>query len=231
VYFDYQVSTKPQLGSTSNVDIDVSRTSWVPDWLLNRLGEEFFHEVLAINMVYNDDGAQRLDNKLQTDDIKMYLPAFPRLKLLLLYEGQATDECLKAIGQLSHLERLYLWDARTVTDKGVAHLSNLRKVKYIHLSFSNISDESLRTFGTMKQLEGLSLQGNRFTDVGLEHLKDLPELTSLAVDLGPTHITDAGLAHLHGLKKLRDLMIQRTQVTNEGIARLQQALPGIQVSR
>src|SRR6185369_10233433 len=117
--------------------------------------------------------------------------AFPRLRELLLKESQASDECLAAAAKLPLLEKIYCWDAAKVTDAGTAHLSRLSRLKHIHISGSQITDESLRTFGTMPQLEQLSLQQNQFTDRGLSYVKNLKHLKALVVDLGPTDISDA----------------------------------------
>ena len=46
------------------------------------------------------------------------------------------------------------------------------------------------------------------------HLLDMP-------------ITDAGLDRLHGLARLESLYLDRTKVTDEGLARLIKALPGV----
>ncbi len=45
------------------------------------------------------------------------------------------------------------------------------------------------------------------------------------VDLSRTEITDAGLVHLKGLTKLEFLGLSYTQVTEEGVKKLQQTLP------
>jgi internalin A len=112
-----------------------------------------------------------------------------------------------------------------VTDAGVAQLRHLRTLRYVHLSKSQISDESLRIFGAMPRLEGLSLQGNAFTDAGLAHLAKLNRLKELWIDLGDTDITDAGLEYLRGLKSLEGLAISDSHATPEGVAKLKQALP------
>jgi hypothetical protein len=46
-----------------------------------------------------------------------------------------------------------------------------------------------------------------------------------------TQITDAGLAHLAGLAYLRRLVVGRTHVTDEGVKKLQQALPNCRIER
>lgn len=233
VHYDYQfVDAKPNPQNAWTLGkFDMQQTSWVPEWLLEipGLGEDFFHDVLEVNMCYNEDGPERLDNLLTTDQLKEHLPAFPRLRQLLLNQGQATDDCLRVVGQLGSLEAIYMWDASDVTDAGVAHLRNLQGLRFVHLSKSQITDESLRVLGTLRRIEGLGLQENHFTDAGLAHLKALTELRVLAVSIGDTRITDAGLEHLHGLKKLQVLAIPMEEVTLEGVTKLENAIPGLLV--
>jgi hypothetical protein len=45
------------------------------------------------------------------------------------------------------------------------------------------------------------------------------------LQLGYTQVTDAGLEHLKGLNQLRALGLESTKVTDEGVKKLQQALP------
>ena len=202
--------------------------SAIPHWLLDRAGVDLFHSVVEVNMVYNHPASGgREDNRQTTDSIKRILVKLPRLRQVLLKDAQGSDECLAVISRSPRIERLYCWDAENVTDAGVAHLRRLRKLKYVHLSNSKISDESLHVFGGMRQLEGLSLQQNSFTDRGLAYLAKLHRLKDLWIDLGETDITDAGLAHLQGLKSLETLAINDTHASAEGVAKLQQALPGL----
>ena len=59
------------------------------------------------------------------------------------------------------------------------------------------------------------------------HLKGLTKLSVL--DLERTQITDAGLAHLNGLTKLRAIDLTGTQVTQSGVQELQKVLPNAQI--
>lgn len=77
---------------------------------------------------------------------------------------------------------MYFWDATPVTDAGAACLTRLPRLHYIHISGAQLTDRPLHSFGGMRQLTGLSLQNNRFTDVGLAELKNLNQLESLWVD-------------------------------------------------
>ena len=60
------------------------------------------------------------------------------------------------------------------------------------------------------------------------HLKGLTNLKYLDLD-GNTQITDAGLEHLKGMTSLRGVELMRTSVTDEGVKRLQEALPDCEI--
>jgi uncharacterized protein (TIGR03067 family) len=66
------------------------------------------------------------------------------------------------------------------------------------------------------------------TDAGLSDLKVLNNLQALY--LFGTAVTDAGLQELGKLKSLRSLDLFGTRVTVAGLKKLQQALPGTQIS-
>ena len=64
----------------------------------------------------------------------------------------------------------------------------------------------------------------------LKGLKDLKQLTTLY--LGGTQVTDAGLKELKDLKQLTSLNLLVTeQVTDDGVADLQKALPGCKIGQ
>jgi len=78
-------------------------------------------------------------------------------------------------------------------------------------------------------VEVVELFGPDFTDDGLENLKRLKGLKLLSLD--GTVVTDAGLGTLKGLEQLDKLRLTDTwwetgfQFTDEGVNKLQQALP------
>lgn len=64
-------------------------------------------------------------------------------------------------------------------------------------------------------------------DDDVASLAELPELKWLVLD--NTNVSDAGLVFFYGLTKLRRLYIRGSQVTAEGVQRLQLALPKLEV--
>ena len=61
----------------------------------------------------------------------------------------------------------------------------------------------------------------------MKHVGKLTNLTWLT--LTGTQVSDAGLDDLHGMLGLRRLSLERTKVTNKGVARLKMALPHCEV--
>ncbi len=118
---------------------------------------------------------------------------------LFLANSQVTDEGLAHLKGLTALESLDLWDTR-ITDAGLEHLQGLRSLKTLNLS------------------------DTRITDAGLGALDSLPSLQTLI--LSGTRITDAGLRYLAKLTSIREINLNQTLVSRDGIAQLQEALPG-----
>ena len=124
----------------------------------------------------------------------------------------------------------------------------------LDLRLSNITDDGLEHIKGLTALRKLNLESTKITDGGLEQLKGMHFLTWL--NLCSTEITDAGLlnvgrlsdmkeldlhhedygrrppdGHLHGLTELNDLWLMNTDVTDAGVATLQQSLPNCKVHR
>src|SRR5438874_4326071 len=59
----------------------------------------------------------------------------------------------------------------------------------------------------------------------------LPGKPVIGVNLAGTQVTDAGLKELKDLKQLTYLDVSGTQVTADGVADLQKALPGCGITR
>jgi hypothetical protein len=143
-------------------------------------------------------------------------------------------------------------DGKPVTDADLDNLAPLTDLKILNLSGSRITDEGLAKLAPLKRTKFLYLFKTDITDAGLEHLKELPRLEVLCLD--QTLITDAGVKSLEALPRLEKLHVHsRAQLTDksieslsrhvrlfelkvggpgfteEGIARLREALPNCKV--
>ncbi len=127
------------------------------------------------------------------------------LKTLDILQLVATDTGLKYY--LAAIEPRSVLDLRgwfRITDAGLMHLTGL----------TNLQD--------------LTLSSTKITDAGLVHLKGLTKLETLNLNFC-RQITDAGLVHIKGMTKLETLNLMQTQVTDAGVAELQQALPNCKI--
>jgi hypothetical protein len=99
----------------------------------------------------------------------------------------------------------------------------------VHLS-PNATDADLGELCELRRLEALGLGGTRVTDTGLEMVSRLRNLERLS--LNATEITDEGLLRLESLSNLRALyLFQCPKLTDDGVARLQRALPNCKIRR
>lgn len=211
---------------------DPKGESWVPQSIRDHLGYDFFHPVVEVNLVYNDDSGGRLDNVNFKEAPLECLGNLPKLKGLYLHGTQVNDVNLKHVASLTKLEQFYAWNATNLTDAGVANLRSLTSLTHIHISDSQITDESLFVFAELPRLERLSLQFNRFTDIGVSRLRKLPRLRSLSVcgkEGRPNDISDTSLEFLLALPQFKSLGVQNTWVTPEFSRRLTGRFPGCRV--
>jgi len=144
---------------------------------------------------------------------------------------------------------------QSFSDPDLEHLKGLiqlRQLVFSHTLLTDNTDNELENLKGLIYLESLDLCGNLVSDTGLEHLTGLTQLKIL--DLGSTLVTDSGLEYLKGLAQLKRLDLDHTQITNngleyliglteleelnldwtnkvtdEGVAKLQQALPNCRI--
>ncbi len=110
-----------------------------------------------------------------------------------------------------------------VTDKGMACLRRMPRLKDLGLTGTQVTDAGCRELAKIETLEDLSLSNTGITDTGLEHLSMLTNLQTL--ELSNTAITDRGLKSLQKLDRLQFLNVSQTNVTDEGIRDLKEKIP------
>lgn len=116
----------------------------------------------------------------------------------------------------------------SVTDETIAPLKNVASLIEARLGGTQVTDAGLAALGSLPHLQVLGLELTGVTDAGIARLAGLSNLVSL--NLYGTAVSDAGLTHLRGMKHLRNLYLWQSKVTPEGVARLQEALPGLNIN-
>ncbi len=128
------------------------------------------------------------------------LSTFPTLRQLEIHMTGVTDGGLEHF-QNSDLE--VLWLGPRITDTGMNVLATMRRLRHLDICAHLVTDEGVRALATLPALEVLWLTRCRITD-----------------DIIPV---------LAELKNLRELNVRNTEVTEGGIERLHQALPGCRI--
>jgi hypothetical protein len=95
-------------------------------------------------------------------------------------------------------------EGRQVVGQALRHASRLSALRRLSLYGAQVDDESLRYLQTLKHLEALGLGATPVTDRGLQYLAQIPSLSWLWVSRGG-------------------------KVTEEGVRRLRESLPGLVV--
>lgn len=192
-----------------------------------------------------------LQKKLTDADLA-YLKSLPKLQRLSLFHTNISDAGMVHVGRLSRLKELILSGTK-ITDKGLAEIAGLYDLTLLGLSDTKISDDGLKHIAgrsyfalelartdigdkgleNLKDLRGilrLQLDGTKITDAGLAHL---PQMMSGKVIhdlyLAGTNISDDGLVHLLKMKDLTHLHVEKTKITEAGVAKLKAALPKLKV--
>jgi internalin A len=159
-----------------------------PKWLVDAVGTDYLSNVVTVSFPYKEG-------------------------------GQPTDDLMVKVGRLSHLKGFYFSSKKNgaVTDAGVAHLSELGRLRELSLSGNVIKGPGLVCLEGMTDLRVLDLSWNPLHDADMAHLSRLSRLEVL--NLRGLAVTDAGLGHLKRLN-LRDLDMNRCPITTAGLAHL-----------
>jgi beta-lactamase regulating signal transducer with metallopeptidase domain len=133
-----------------------------------------------------------------------------------LWKTKATD---KDLAMIKCFNLVALGLQRTeVTDAGLAHIQDMKRLGDLDLCDTQISDAGLVHLKRLSALGSLSLIRTKVTDAGMKHLTPLKNLYMLI--LTQTAVTDKGLVHLGDFPKLRTLILGQTSITDEGLRHL-----------
>lgn len=129
------------------------------------------------------------------------------------------DDVLRSLSSLQGAFDLNFYSSG-LSNRGLALLTDLPKLKYLTLSKNSISSAGLAHLVQFDSLESLGLEYTHISDKGLLYLQKLPHLKNLRLD--QTDITDRGLLNLKQHKNLETLSLRGTHVTNAGIQHLKE---------
>jgi|GEM_PF-3429117 len=134
------------------------------------------------------------------------------LEWLSLDETKVSGIGLKHCRNLEYLSlaghHVYKAERSSVTDNGLASLQQLKQLKILNLSDTQLSDDFLRNLGDAKHLETLRLSGTMITGTGFQHLENSKTIESL--HLNGCKISNEGLNQIGMLSSLTVLDLSRS---------------------
>ncbi len=208
-------------------------------------GLKFLKELKELTLI----GDELTDEGLQS------IQTLGKLEYLSITGKKVTDEGLKGFKELKRLEYLNLRGTQ-LTGRGLAELAHLPGLKNLVLSHTpvktikhlascpaletleladtQIDDQGLENIQALKNLIFLNLSRTQISNEGLKHLRKTRLERLYLVFYKPTDkITDKGLEYLQEIKTLKILeinsLLQPPYFSAEGIWKMQQALPQLQV--
>ncbi len=166
-----------------------------------------------------------LEETKVTDDELAELTNLPNLQVLRL---RHTDTGDRALAPFVERDLIALSLGRNTTNAGLQQFKTLAKTQILDAGGCSITGVALSGFRLPAAFEvrlGKCSIGDNDLATLADAVRDVPHLV-----LNGCPITDQGLPHLYSLKKLARVDLRGTAVTDEGVAKLKQAIPGLKVT-
>jgi hypothetical protein len=173
VMYDWEPQPTPKMNDAR---------SPVPAWLLNRLGEDFFHRVVWAHVRGDIDLEQA--SRLSA------------IRDLTIWKEDLTDEKLQPIAKLR--------DLRTLTIQSDKHQS-----LGDYPDTTRIGDPSLALIARLPRLEKLYVDGTDFTAEGLAALAESQSLRTVWINHCHTSVTPADIQPLLQTGRLQRVMVRK----------------------
>ena len=118
-----------------------------------------------------------------------------------------------------------------LNDRSIAPIGRLTSLRTLEIQTTSLSDAGLAPLGSLTQLQSLGLSfSERIGSSGWIALAGrLPQL--LEVNLGWTAVDDSAIDSFFRMPHLTNLDLTGSEVTKEGVARLQEARPHMEVTQ
>jgi hypothetical protein len=135
-----------------------------PDWLVNLLGVDFFHQVARVKInspTFTDVDMEQLRNQLSQ---------LPLLAQLDVSQTQITERGLRHLEELARLEYLGIGQTQ-VRDEGLDILRQMPKLQTLYLAGAKITDNTLQHLKAIPHLKTLALIDTQVTRAGINELQ------------------------------------------------------------
>jgi hypothetical protein len=146
---------------------------------------------IAGDIFFEEVAQVQIDNDQANDETLGLIAKLPRIESLMVTSNAITDDGLASLADASKLIVLELQSAK-VTPSGYLHLKGLRNLKTLVFRDNNkFNDSCLPEILKLTQVHYFYLSGSQITDAGLVHLREATGLQ--LVELGKTNVTEEGV--------------------------------------
>jgi hypothetical protein len=155
-----------------------------------------------------------LDRSSMTDAGMKHLQGLHGLETLTLGATHIGDEGLKYVAGLKNLRWLEFGGNRGITDKGLAAVRDLTRLRRLYAHRTGITDAGMAHLDRLTDMTMLMLPEG-LTDEGIKHLAGMTKLTFLEISDSP--ITGKGISVLSGMGDLKSLYLINTRIGDDGL--------------
>jgi len=154
------------------------------------------------------------------------LPCLQQLQSLNMRNTNLKDDDVAYLTTLQNLTWLNLGKNRNLTDRGVCQiLQSMTKLQAVNLGGLNITNVALENLFYLKQLSTLMLSFcSKLTYEGFKHLNAVPSLRSL---IARCVMDDAALEHVTGCRSMEILTLGRCPITDKGLFYMPENFPNL----
>jgi hypothetical protein len=176
-----------------------------PGWLRRVIGDGLFQEIELISL-------SNVDHPRHHDSLESVLDrtkrGAPQLRVLTVRRSDLNERAYRAIGRLSGLETLQLYD-ENLTDAEISYLTTLTGLRHVEIvSGGDLTDRALEQLSRLPNLETLSISEISLSDRGLEHLSRIKSLKYLSVWAERSNVSAVGLQRLRAIQSLDVLTLK-----------------------
>ncbi|MEW4452249.1 hypothetical protein AB1L30_06130 [Bremerella sp. JC817] len=184
----------------SETGIQISRTSWGPQFVHDWFGSRYFSNITGIR-----------GNGRNVRDEQMELMAqIPTLEEIYIPSSRISDEGFAYLDQLPRVRKLAIWRTR-ITNEGFRHVSQLPQLEVVDIQGTSVDKKGLAMLRQHPRLHTLRF---RFSvdDEGIEILADIPNLR--LEYLTGRKLTEKSFELLRDRIDVQQLTLEKTVATN-----------------
>lgn len=157
-----------------------------PNWLLRLFGDDFFADVVGIEIDAERIDAERIDEKRIDDAAIDAIATLPHLRFLFVQAEGLSDQGIVRFAEASQLDRLTLGSS-AVTDSGLAQLSQLKRLSCLTIVAPRVTDAGLKLLEGMPSLTNVQLISTDVTAEGVDQLRAALPNCDVEVSPEPRH--------------------------------------------